>query len=156
MLVLIGPAISVWAIFQQLVLDSPFGNNPTPDYVFVVLVVIVGGGLPLFMYSTGLDTEVRDCGTCIRFRPFHRKWVVFGFESIQKAEASTYSPLKDYGGWGIRYGRKGKAYNVSGNKGVLLTLRDGKNVLIGSKNHEVLCSAINEGVSSSCKIEPNG
>jgi len=148
MLVLIGPAISVWAIFQQLVLDSPFGNNPAPDYVFVVLVVIVGGGLPLFMYSTGLDTEVRDCGTCIRFRPFHRKWVVFGFESIQKAEASTYSPLKDYGGWGIRYGRKGKAYNVSGNKGVLLTLRDGKNVLIGSKNHEVLCSAINERLSS--------
>ena len=144
MLVLIGPAISVWAIFQQLVLDSPFGNNPAPDYVFVVLVVIVGGGLPLFMYSTGLDTEVRDCGTCIRFRPFHRKWVVFGFESIQKAEASTYSPLKDYGGWGIRYGRKGKAYNVSGNKGVLLTLKDGKNVLIGSKNHEVLCSAITE------------
>jgi hypothetical protein len=147
-LVLIGPAISVWAIFQQLVMGSPFGNNPAPDYVLVVLVVIVGGGLPLFMYSTGLDTEVRDCGTCIRFRPFHRKWVVFGFESIQKAEASTYSPLKDYGGWGIRYGRKGKAYNVSGNKGVLLTLRDGKNVLIGSKNHEVLCSAINGRVSS--------
>ncbi len=156
MLVLIGPAISVWAIFQQLVMGSPFGNNPAPDYVLVVLVVIVGGGFPLFMYSTGLDTEVRDCGVRIRFRPFHRKWVVFGFESIQKAEASTYSPLKDYGGWGIRYGRKGKAYNVSGNKGVLLTLRDGKNVLIGSKNHEVLCSAINEGVSSSCKIEPNG
>ena len=148
MLVLIGPAISVWAIFQQLVMGSPFGNNPAPDYVLVVLVVIVGGGLPLFMYSTGLDTEVRDCGTCIRFRPFHRKWVVFGFESIQKAEASTYNPLKDYGGWGIRYGRKGKAYNVSGNKGVLLTLRDGKNVLIGSKNHEVLCSAINERLSS--------
>ena len=148
MLVLIGPAISVWAIFQQLVMGSPFGNNLAPDYVLVVLVVIVGGGLPLFMYSTGLDTEVRDCGTCIRFRPFHRKWVVFGFESIQKAEASTYSPLKDYGGWGIRYGRKGKAYNVSGNKGVLLTLRDGKNVLIGSKNHEALCLAINERGSS--------
>ena len=148
MLVLIGPSVSVWSMFQQLVMGSPFGNNPAPDYILVILVVIVGGGLPLFMYSTGLDTEVRDCGVRIRFRPFHRKWVVFDFESIQKAEVSTYSPLKDYGGWGIRYGRKGKAYNVSGNKGVLLTLRDGKNVLIGSKNHEVLCSAINGRVSS--------
>jgi hypothetical protein len=100
------------------------------------------------MYTMGLDTQVRESGIFVRFWPFHRKWVVFGFESIQKAEASTYSPLKDYGGWGIRYGRKGKAYNVSGNKGVLLTLRDGKNVLIGSKNHEVLCSAINGRVSS--------
>ena len=144
MLVLIGPSISVWAMFQQLVMGSPFGNNPAPDYVLVVLVVIVGGGLPLFMYSIGLDTEVRDCGVCIRFRPFHQEWVVFGFDSIRKAEASTYSPLRDYGGWGIRYGRKGKAYNVSGDKGVLLMLTDGKNVLIGSKNHEVLCSAITE------------
>ena len=96
------------------------------------------------MYTMGLDTQVRESGVFIRFWPFHRKWVVFGFDSIQKAEASTYSPLKDYGGWGIRYGSRGKAYNVSGNKGVLLTLADGKNVLIGSKNHEVLCSAITE------------
>ncbi|MDP7357629.1 MAG: DUF6141 family protein [Pseudomonadales bacterium] len=144
LLVLIGPVVSLWAIFQQLVMGSPFGNNPAPDYVLVVLVIIVGGGLPLFMYSTGLDTEVRDCGVCIRFRPFHRKWVVFGFGSIQKAEACTYSPLRDYGGWGIRYGRKGKAYNVSGNKGVMLVLSDGKSVLIGSGNHEILCSAIKE------------
>ena len=147
MLVLIGPSVSVWSMFQQLVMGSPFGNNPAPDYILVILVVIVGGGLPLFMYSTGLDTEVRDCGVRIRFRPFHRKWVVFGFDSIQKAEACTYSPLKEYGGWGIRYGRKGKAYNVSGNKGVLLTLTGGKSVLIGSKSHEVLYSAITKILS---------
>jgi len=128
-------------------MDSSFGRNPTPAYALVILGIIVGGGLPLLMYSTGLDTEVRDCGVCIRFRPLHRKWIVFGFNSIQKAEAETYSPLKDYGGWGIRYGRRGKAYSVSGNKGVLLTLKDRKNVLIGSKNHEALSLVINEKAS---------
>ena len=143
-LVLIGPAIVLWAIFQQIVMGSQFGNDPVPDYVLVVLVVIVGGGPLLFLYSTGLDTEVRDCGVCIRFRPFHRRWVVFDFESIQTAEAITYSPLKDYGGWGIKYGRKGKAYNVSGNTGVFLTLKDGKNVLIGSTNQDALYSRIQE------------
>ena len=111
MLILIGPAISIWAVFQQLVLDLPFGNNPVPDYVLFVFVAIVGGGLPLFMYSTGLDTSVRNCGVC------------------------------------IRYGKKGKAYNVSGDQGVRLTLKDGKTVLIGSRNHEMLCSAINEFLS---------
>ena len=55
MLVLIGPSVSVWPIFQQFVMGSLFGNNPAPDYVLVVLVVIVGGGLSLFMYRTGLD-----------------------------------------------------------------------------------------------------
>ena len=149
---LIGPIVFLWAIFQQVIMGSSIGNNPTSDLVLIVLGLFFGVGfgigIPLLMYITGLDTEVREYGVCIRFHPFHRKWVVFDFDRIQKAEASTYSPLKDYGGWGIRYGRKGKAYNVSGNKGVLLTLKDRKNVLIGSKNHEMLCSAINGRVSS--------
>ena len=91
-----------------------------------------------------LDTEVSAGGVRIRFGPFHRRWVVFDFEAIQKAEAITYRPLADYGGWGIRYGRKGKAYNVSGNTGVFLTLKDGKNVLIGSTNQDALYSRIQE------------
>ena len=148
----IGPFVFIRAIFQQVIIESPIGNNPTSDYVLIVLGLILGIGfgigIPIFLYIAGLDTEVRESGVYIRFRPFHRKWVVFGFNNIQKAEASTYSPLKDYGGWGIRYGRKGKAYNVSGNKGVFLTLRDGKNVLIGSTNHKALYSSINERMSS--------
>ena len=147
-MILTGPAFFLWALFEQIVMNSPVGNNPANGLVLIILALIFGIGLPLLMYTIGLDTHVRESGIFIRFWPFHRKWVVFGFDSMQKAEAITYSPLRDYGGWGIRYGRKGKAYNVSGNKGVLLTLRDGKNVLIGSKNHEVLCSAINGRVSS--------
>ena len=73
---------------------------------------------------------------------------MIGFDSVRKAETWTYSPLKDYGGWGIRYGRNEKAYNVSGNKGVMLTLTDEQNLMIGSGNHEVLCSAINERLLS--------
>ena len=144
LVVLTGPVFFLWALFEQIVMNSPVGNNPVNDFVLIILALIFGIGFPLFMYTISLDTQVRESGVFIRFWPFHRKWVMFGFDSIQKAEASIYSPLKDYGGWGIRYGSKGKAYNVSGNKGVLLTLKDGKNVLIGSKNHEVLCSAITE------------
>ena len=147
LVILTGPAFFLWAIFQQIIMDSPFGNNPPNDLALIILALILGVGPPLFMYTMGLDTQVRESGIFIRFRPFHRKWVVLGFDNIQKAEAHTYYPLKDYGGWGIRYGRKGKAYNVSGNMGVLLTLRDGKNVLVGSKNHKALCSAINERLS---------
>jgi len=99
------------------------------------------------MYTIGLDTEVVEEGLRIRFRPFHLNWVVLPFGSIQKTEAVTYSPMTDYGGWDLRIGKKGKACNVSGNKGIPLTLKDGKNVLIGSTNQETLCSAINERVS---------
>ena len=148
MLLLIFPVGSLWFLFQQIIMDSAVGNNPTSDLVLIVLVLVFGLGLPLFMYTTGLDTKVMESGVFIRFVPFHRKWVIFGFDSIQKAESITYSPIKDYGGWGIRYGKRGTAYNVSGNKGVLLSLADGKNVLIGSQSHEALFLAIEGRISS--------
>ena len=139
-LVLIGPAISLGTIFQDIVLSSSFDTNPT-NYSFLI---ILGVAFPLFMYTTGLDTQVGKLGVFVCFRPFHRKWLVFRFDDIHKAESHIYRPLKDYGGWGIRSGRGSKAYNVSGDKGVLLTMKDGKTIMIGSKNHEVLCSAIKE------------
>ena len=125
LVILTSPTFFLWAIVQQIAMDSPVGNNPANDLVLIILALIFGIGLPLFMYTMGLDTQVRESGVFIRFWPFHRKWVVFDFDSFPKAEAITYSPLRGYGGWGIRYGRKGKAYNVIGNKGVLLTLKDG-------------------------------
>ena len=146
-LILISPVGFGWVIFQEVALDSHVGDNSGGAWVLIVLWLIFGVGFPWFMYVTGLDTLATNVGVCIRFRPFHRNWIVFGFGQIEKAEALTYSPIKEYGGWGIRYGRKGKAYNVSGNKGVLLTFRDGKRTMIGSQNHEVLCSVITQRLS---------
>ena len=146
LLVLWGPVFFLWAIFQQVVMDAPIGDNPTSDPVLIILGVIFVVGLPGLILVSGLDTEVSQHGVRIRFRPFHRRWVVFDFESIQTAEAITYSPLKDYGGWGIKYGSKGKAYNVSGNTGVLLTMKNGKRVLIGSMDHEALGLRIQQGL----------
>ena len=94
-------------------------------------------------YIASLDTKITADGVFIKFRPFHRKWILFPFESIQTAESCKYNPIRDYGGWGIRYGLKGKAYNVSGNMGVLIKFSKGKTLLIGSKNHLELTSAIN-------------
>ncbi len=81
-------------------MDAPIGDNPTSDPVLIILGVIFVVGFPGLILVSGLDTEVSQHGVRIRFRPFHRRWVVFDFESIQTAEAITYSPLKDYGGLG--------------------------------------------------------
>ena len=42
----------------------------------------------------------------------------------------------------MRFGRRGRAYNVSGDRGVELTLANGKRVLIGSQRSEELAEAI--------------
>lgn len=61
---------------------------------------------------------------------------------IAHFEARTYSPLREYGGWGIRGFGSNRAYNVSGNHGVELVLKDGRKVLIGSQRADDLALAI--------------
>jgi hypothetical protein len=42
----------------------------------------------------------------------------------------------------VRYGPEGKAFNVSGDRGVLLELKNGEKILIGSHQPEQLASLL--------------
>ena len=90
-----------------------------------------------------LTTEVRSDGIYYRFFPFHLSFHEIRLEDLVEYEVRTYSALKDYGGWGIRYGRRGKAYNVSGNRGVQLKFSNGGRLLFGSQKPEEFVKAIN-------------
>jgi hypothetical protein len=52
--------------------------------------------------------------------------------------------LLEYGGWGVRCGRGGSVFNVSGNRGVQLEFTDGRRLLIGSQQADELAASINE------------
>ena len=142
LLILTAPAVFAYGTIQQLVLKKPFGNHPTSDIALVVLAVAFGLMLPLFFYLTNLTIEVKRDGIYIRFFPFQFSFKKIKLDDLQSYQAVTYSPLKDYGGWGIRYGIKGRAYNISGNRGVQLEFKNGKRLLVGSHNPEALVRAI--------------
>lgn len=59
--------------------------------------------------------------------------------------ATAYSPLRDFGGWGMRtsFRRNGmRALNGRGNRGVALEVAGGRRVLIGSDDPERLTDAL--------------
>jgi hypothetical protein len=135
--------VTVWSFVQQIVLGSPFGQNPAPDTVMMVIALVFGIAFPVLFLVGNLTVEVRGDGLYYRFFPFHWSSHRISAETLAKYEVQTYRPIRDYGGWGIRYGRSGKAYNVSGNRGVMLELSDGSRLLIGSQKPEELVNAIN-------------
>lgn len=148
--------ISSWyGAYQQLFLRKPFGNNPAPDWMMLVLLLVFGILFPLFFHSLKMTTEVRKDGLYVRFYPFHFSFRSFPIKAIQSYEVRTYSPIRDYGGWGIRYGLKGTAYNVKGNRGVLFEFEEGnkvKKLMIGSQIPEKL----SEAVSRAIKMQTSG
>jgi hypothetical protein len=134
--------VTVWGFVQQIILGRPFGQNPAPDTVMMIIAFVFGLALPVLFLAANLTTEVRSDGLYVRFFPFHLSFRQIRAERLAKYEVQTYRPTKDYGGWGIRYGRGSKAYNVSGNRGVMLELSDGQRLLVGSQKPEDLASAI--------------
>ena len=112
------------------------GTNMLIYGVSILALVLV----PVFMLAIKMVTEVKNDAIHIRFFPLKRE--VIPFSEIAKCDARQYSPIKEYGGWGIRYGTKGIAYNVSGDRGVQLELTNGKRLLIGSQRSEELTKTI--------------
>lgn len=141
MLLVVGlAALMWWGFIQQIIFGEPWGTNPAPDWMMWLLLMIVGIGLPLAFYWMRLIVEVMDDSVSIRYVPLTKRTIPLA--DIEQVEALTYKPLQEFGGWGVRGRSNRRAYNVSGNRGVELTLRDGRTIMIGSQKAEELALAI--------------
>ena len=133
-------------MISQLLYGKPWGNHPMSNAGLIVtgcFAFFLGIVLPaLLLITAKLVTEVKEDGIHYRFRPFHSRFLHIPLAEIQSWEAVTYQPLLEYGGWGIRYGPSGRAYNVSGNRGVRLKLQNGQRLLFGSQNPEAFDRAV--------------
>ncbi len=115
-----------------------FANGAHPTHVNPTDIIIGAAGpilVIILFWIMQLRTKIDEHGVYYRFFPIHFQVLVITWEEVEKAYVRQYSPILDYGGWGIRLGLggKGKAYNVSGNMGLQLELKTGKKILIGSQ-----------------------
>jgi hypothetical protein len=74
--------------------------------------------------------------------PLHRSFRRISWAEIESYESTEYSPIGEFGGWGIRWAPGKIAYNVSGNRGVWIERTDGRTILIGSQRPEEFVRAI--------------
>ena len=131
----------LWVILLSFPIIS-FG--PFDENAININYVLIGFFIPFLFYLFELRIKVSAEGLHFQFFPFHFKSHIIKLEDIDNCKAMQYSPLKEYGGWGIKYGFKGKAYNVSGNKGVKIFLNNGTNIMFGSQKHSELAKALKE------------
>jgi hypothetical protein len=130
-----------YGIWLQIFKGQKFGNNPMSDNGLIltfVLVLILYTCLFLLFALLKLTTTIDKAGIEYRFSPFHKSSRFIYWNMIEKCEVLTYYPVKDYGGWGIKSNKQGKAYSVSGDKGLLIYLKSGKRILIGTQKEPEL------------------
>lgn len=111
------------------------GFSPWVFAVIAVVVVLLGAVL-----FTRLSTTVTGDAISIRYGVLYRTRIPLS--EVARAEAVEYSPIREYGGWGIRGSSRRRALNARGNQGVLLTRSDGTTVLVGSQRPRDLLEAL--------------
>lgn len=110
---------------------------------FSILAVL---GLLSLLFFSRLKTTIDKDGVKVILWPLQNKPRFFHWDDIEEVFIRKYRPMDDYGGWGIKHGRKGKAYNISGNMGLQLFLKSGERLLIGTQKHVELEAFLKQNI----------
>ena len=124
----------LWVLLgiETVAMFLPLLITGQPWYMFLVMGCIMVLTLSI-MGSLKLRTRIDDEGIHYRMIPFHRKDQTIPWAEIDSVHVRKYSPIVEYGGWGMRYGRNGRALNVKGDQGIQVIKKNGKRILIGTQ-----------------------
>lgn len=142
---------SIYSFWQQTVHGIHVGDSPIPNAVLIV--TFLGMVIMLWAFlSRKLEVMIDQEGIHFRFFPKIRKTRLISGKDILRFEIRKYKPIIDYGGWGIKKRYKwGKAYNVSGNIGLQLYLKNGRKILFGTERSQAMMHAMEEMMKSKQK-----
>ncbi len=130
-------ALPIYGLIQQMIFKIPFGNNPAPDFVLILIISLMGL-LCYFFFSIRLITTINKDS-------IHIKYSILANKKVKWQDAKS-AELIEYGfvGYGVRWSFKyGTVYNTSGNKGLLIHSKYGKFV-VGTQKPEELNSIVSK------------
>ena len=114
-------------LFAYQVLIGSVGDNPAPDWVYLLMFLWFAGLTALIRNFNKLAIKITTQSINVGFGVFKR---VIPWDNIKGCYLHQASAISSYGGWGIRIGKvKGKwrlVYNVIGCPAVVLELEKGR------------------------------
>lgn len=139
----------VAGLFVQIIQGKPYGENSSSDTTLLVIffvVLAISIGLMGLFWKMRLITEIGSEGISVQFPPFFFKPRIYTPDTIESFKIRQYKPIREYGGWGIKQGvgKSGRAYNVKGNQGLQLILKNGRKLLIGTQRNDAILRAMNK------------
>ncbi|MEP2131112.1 MAG: hypothetical protein ABJ333_18385 [Algoriphagus sp.] len=117
-----------------------YATSEDKQELAIALGVVLGtmALLLLFVLNLKLETRIDSESVAFRYAPFIRKWRKYPKEQIKSITVIKYSPIADYGGWGIKGNKTTKAYSVIGEDGLLMDVGEKKKIMIGTMKSKEL------------------
>jgi hypothetical protein len=134
------------SFYQQLYLGKASGNS-TSDQELIwssILSIVVMSAVFLFILNRKLITEIWTDGIRYKFAPFVRKMKHISISEIASVEVEKYKPIIEFGGWGVRkrFLSRKTAYNISGNMGMRVIMKNGRQIMFGTRKPDEMKHAV--------------
>jgi len=134
------PCFLLGLLIWQVALGHSWGKHPMSNGDVIGWTVFLWV-IYLRLITVRLSTEVRQGQLAIALRGLWRLRRI-PLDRIQAVQTITHDIARDYGGFGIRSTRGGKAYVATGGRGVRLTLAAGEKLVVGSQRPDELAAAL--------------
>lgn len=128
-LILLLPPLAV-VVALGIEFNSKTGVSTDSVLGFLLLLLV-----NLALFFVRLETRIEPAGISARLFPFHLKFRTYSWNDLESIQVRKYNPIGEFGGWGYRSwgGKKGNAWNISGNRGIQLKFKSGRDLLIGTQ-----------------------
>jgi len=105
-------------------------------------VVLALPALGMFIMYGGFRTLVNRDTVTVKMGIFGIKLLQLKMPEIAEVVLHNFAPMRDFGGYGIRFNREMQAFYLRGDRGVKITCKNGKTYLLGSDRPEYLATVI--------------
>ena len=138
-----------WGLYKQLIIGEPWGDQPLSDMGLIVLflsTMLVIAAVNIMIFGARLETQIKDNSVYYKFFPFIWNWKYIHRDNIDHYEIKQFKALSEFGGYGYRkrFFKKQTGIIVKGNQGLLLTLHDGRKLMIGTQQPNALGEAMHK------------
>jgi hypothetical protein len=122
--------VTIFSIINYVQMPASFSSIAPLVIIFVANLILI---------ALKLNTKINKQGIYFQLFPFQFKYNEISWNDVLTIEVRKYKPIREYGGWGYRFSFKnGKAYNISGNMGLQIVLKNGDKILIGTQKPDEL------------------
>lgn len=138
-----------YGYYIQIVLHQQFGNNPMSDIGLIItgsFTILTVGALVYLFLTSKLEIYITKDGIYYRYFPFILKMRKILKTDISNWVVREYKPIREFGGWGLRYNYRTKTscYNIRGTMGLELHLTNDRKILLGTQKPVEIKHAMNE------------
>jgi hypothetical protein len=128
----------LWIIAAVIFLLLGFGlwANRTSGGLVTMYVTSVLIVLAIFALAASLKlvVTIQEEGIGIVLRWLQSKPVMIKWEEVGSISQEPVNPVKDFGGWGLRYNKRATGYIFKGREGIRVRLKSGREFVITTDN----------------------